>query len=96
MKWRGWYTTVCFVAAIIVGVALYETGTFNHMGRWGVILGLAFAPRFIFSVYSMWENRSDLKAQLDIATMSMSTIKAARREKKRKKLLAGEKKKWLK
>ena len=63
------------------------------MGRWGVILGLAFAPRFIFSVYSMWENRSDLKAQLDIATMSMSTIKAARREKKREKnILAGEKK----
>lgn len=92
MKWRSWYTTVCFVAAIVVGVALYETGTFNHMGRWGVIIALAFAPRFIFSVYSMWENRSDLKAQLDIATMSMSTIKAARRERIKKNKLAGEKK----
>lgn len=92
MIWRGWYTTVCFLAAIVVGVALYETGAFSHMGRWGVIIGLAFAPRFIFSVYSMWENRSDLKAQLDIATMSMSTIKAARRERIKKNKLAGEKK----
>ena len=84
MKWRSSYTTVCFVSAIIVGVALYETNTFSHMGRWGIIIGFAFAPRFIFSVYSMWENRSDLKAQLDIATMSMSTIKAARRERIKK------------
>jgi hypothetical protein len=77
---------------MVVGVALYETNTYSHLGRWGIILSVFLAPRFFFGLYAMWEQIDDLKTQLDIATINMSAIKAASRERKRikqKKQLAG-------
>ena len=70
------------ILAIIVGIALRETGTLARFG-WAAVVFIT--PGFLYGLYRLWDKRDKLVEHADIATDSFRAIKVMRAVNKAKK-----------
>lgn len=71
--------------ATIVGIALWETNTFSHLGKAGIVISVFFAPGFLYRAFLLYQKREQLKELTEMTTMQMTAIKSLHKKKKKNK-----------
>lgn len=81
-KINNWIINLSLFSAIMLSIALWETGTFSRWGKIGIVLGTLFAPSFFLRAYRMWDNRKRLQETYEMAKDQFSAIKKIQKMKK--------------
>lgn len=80
MELKKYLLPVAAIAALITGIALYETQALSSLGKAGLVLGAFLTPSFFYGAYRLYERREHLKDLTESSTIMMREIKNRKKE----------------